>query len=310
MLTQRKLLVAVAAAAGALLILGFVIGAIGSALFGTKEFLPVPEIHIAPQAVFDIGGFTVTNTLLSSWLTTVVLIALFWLGARQSRLVPSRLQGLLELFTEALYGFIVSVAGESYGRRFFPLLATIFLFVAFNAWIALLPIYPALGSINEEGHVSTHLLRSAGTDLNMPLALALISFVFVEVWGFRVHGVSYLSEFFRLGNLFRGVTRLQPGLIFSGLIDAFVGFLEGLSHGIRVISFTFRLFGNMLAGEIILLMVTFLLIFLASIAFYGLEILVGGVQALIFASLTLVFAVMAVSPREEAHGEAAVAHAS
>ena len=125
----------------------------------------------------------------------------------------------------------------------------------------------------------------------MPLALAVISFVFFESWGFRVHKFGYLKEFFRFGN---------P-------IQTFIGLLEFISHFIRVISFTFRLFGNMLAGEIVLFMMTFLTVFMTPIIFYGLEILVGGVQALVFMGLTLVFTSMAVASHgghEREHSEA------
>jgi F-type H+-transporting ATPase subunit a len=207
-------------------------------------------------------------------------------------MVPGRLQGFVEMFLDALYGFIKGVAGERYARPFFPILATIFIFVAFNAWMALLPIYPTVGFTAEGEHeITTHLLRSAGTDINMPLALAVIAFLFFEIWGFKTHKFGYLKEFFRGPN---------P-------LETFIGLIELLSHFIRVISFTFRLFGNMLAGEIVLFMMTFLLVFMVPIAFYGLELLVGGVQALIFMGLTLVFAVMAVATHgshEEEHSEA------
>ena len=270
----------------AVAVVGLGMGALGASV------LPVPEVHLAPQKVFSVGGFTVTNTLLSAWLTTVVIVLLFGLGTRKMSIVPGRLQGLLEFLIEALYGFVKSIAGEYYARRFFPVLATMFLFVAFNAWMALLPIYPTVGFTAEGSeHVTTHLLRSAGTDINMPLALAVISFVFFESWGFRAHKFGYLKEFFRFGN---------P-------IQTFIGLLEFISHFIRVISFTFRLFGNMLAGEIVLFMMTFLTVFLTPIIFYGLEILVGGVQALVFMGLTLVFTSMAVASHgghEREHSEA------
>ena len=270
----------------AVAVVGLGMGALGASV------LPVPEVHLAPQKVFAVGGFTVTNTLLSAWLTTVVIVLLFGLGTRKMSIVPGRLQGLLEFLIEALYGFVKSIAGEYYARRFFPVLATMFLFVAFNAWMALLPIYPSVGFTAEGSeHVTTHLLRSAGTDINMPLALAVISFVFFESWGFRVHKFGYLKEFFRFGN---------P-------IQTFIGLLEFISHFIRVISFTFRLFGNMLAGEIVLFMMTFLTVFMTPIIFYGLEILVGGVQALVFMGLTLVFTSMAVASHgghEREHSEA------
>ena len=270
----------------AVAVVGLGMGALGASV------LPVPEVHLAPQKVFAIGGFTVTNTLLSAWLTTIVIVLLFGLGTRKMSIVPGRLQGLLEFLIEALYGFVKSIAGEYYARRFFPVLATMFLFVAFNAWMALLPIYPSVGFTAEGSeHVTTHLFRSAGTDINMPLALAVISFVFFESWGFRVHKFGYLKEFFRFGN---------P-------IQTFIGLLEFISHFIRVISFTFRLFGNMLAGEIVLFMMTFLTVFMTPIIFYGLEILVGGVQALVFMGLTLVFTSMAVASHgghEREHSEA------
>ena len=141
-----------------------------------------------------------------------------------------------------------------------------------------------------DGELKAHLLRSAGTDLNMPLALALISFVFVEYWGFRAHGFGYLKKFFALGNLFR----LRP----SGLIDAFVGFLELISEFVRIVSFTFRLFGDMTAGEILVVMITFLVPFVAAEFVFGLELLVGLIQAIIFAALTLVFLSVAVAHEE------------
>jgi len=99
--------------------------------------------------------------------------------------------------------------------------------------------------------------------------------------------------------LARGIRRLNIGMIFMGAIDTFVGVLEIFSHGTRLLSFTFRLFGNMTAGEIVLTMSTFLASFVVSIVFYGLELLVGFVQALIFAGLTLAFIHVAVTPHEE-----------
>jgi F-type H+-transporting ATPase subunit a len=287
-----------------LFIVGAVTGVVGAKVFGHEPLLPTPEFHIAPQTIFHLGAFKVTNTLLSAWLTTVVLVVFFAMATRRMALVPKGLQNVVEVVVEQLYNFVVSVVGEDNGRRFFPLIATIFLFVAFNAWIALLPIYPSVGLMYPEGHelagnVQAHLLRSAGTDLNMPLALGVISLLAIEIYGLKAHGRAYLSEFIRVKTLARGIRRLNIGMIFMGAIDAFVGVLEIFSHGTRVLSFTFRLFGNMTAGEIVLTMSTFLASFVVSIVFYGLELLVGFVQALIFAGLTLAFIHVAVTPHEE-----------
>ena len=131
------------------------------------------------------------------------------------------------------------------------------------------------------------LFRSAMTDVNAPLAIAIFSFAFVEFWGFQSLGFGYLRKFFNFGRLLRG----SP----MGLIDVFVGLLELISEFIRMVSFTFRLFGNIFAGEVLLLMMVFLVPFVLVDIFYGLELLVGLIQAFVFAMLTLVFAQMAVA---------------
>ena len=294
----KRLLLLAVLLLGALGIAGFITGAIGAAFLGGEALLPNPGVELKPPVVFDIGGFGVTNTLLSAWITTLLLILLFVGGSRGMRLAPRGVQNVVEWILESLYNFVEGVVGARYGRTFFPLIATLFLFVCLNAWLAILPLYQSLGFL-KDGDMNVHLLRSAGTDLNMPLALALISFVFVEGWGFRTHGFRYLGEFIRLGVLFQGLRRFSLSGIFNGLIDAFVGFLELISHFVRVVSFTFRLFGNMTAGEIVLLLSAFLVSFVFTLPFYGLELLVGFVQALIFAGLTLAFVLVAVASHEE-----------
>ena len=289
-----------------LIVYGLMNGAIGTSLTsGEGEGTPLleaPHPHIPPQkigfpsgkggeSVTSADGFVITNTILSSWVVMIILIGLFYMGTRNMKMVPSGLQNYLEFILESLYNFVQGVAGEENSRKFFPIIATIFLFVMLNAWVGLLPIYPALGFM-DHGHMKGHLLRPAGTDLNMPLALALISFVFVEFWGLKLLKLNYLAKFVRLENLRKGNFAQVP-------IDLFVGVLELLSEFVRIVSFTFRLFGNMTAGEILLLVITYLVPFVLVLPFYGLELLVGLVQALIFAGLTLVFVVVAVTPHSE-----------
>ena len=246
-----------------------------------------------PLGMFE---FAITNTMLSAWLTTLLLIGLFVLGVRKAKMVPGRLQNLVEMAVEGLMGFVEGVIGRDVGRKVFPLIATIFLFVAFNAWIALFPLYPSLGFKDADGEIAAHLFRSAGTDLNMPLALALVSFVFVEFWGLKMLGFSYVGKFIPVGAFIRSIRRRQ---FFQAFIAIFVGLLEGISELVRVVSFTFRLFGNMTAGEVLVLMAAFLVPFVATVFVYGLELLVGVVQALIFAGLTLVFVTVAITAHEE-----------
>ena len=333
----------------ALLITGFINGAIGSSIFGQERFLEKPAIHLPPQPVFpqsvrdhhlgysdehketkneygdahgeshdsahdgghdDHAGdnkdahadeghhstplglmdFAITNTMISSWFATVVIVLLFVLGARKRAIIPGRFQSLIEIMFEGVLGFASSVLGNDMARRVFPVIATIFFFVLFNAWLALLPFYQFLGFVNESGTIEAHFIRPAGTDLNMPLALALVSFVLVEYWGIKSHGLGYFKKFLAFGKILKG----KP----SGIIDVFVGLLELISELVRIVSFTFRLFGNMTAGEILVVMVTFLVPFIATQFVFGLELLVGLIQSIIFAGLTLVFISVATSHEE------------
>ena len=348
-MTTKRILLLIGGISAVLLIVGFVVGAVGSQMFGLGDpFLAQPGIHLPPDPVFpasvrqDVIGyrvadkktddhgeskddhgtsdakqdadhgasedaheeehhglglmqFAVTNTMLSAWLTSLIMLAFFIGGARKPKVIPTRLQALIEMLFELVLNFASSILGPEMGRKAFPVVATIFFFVLFNAWIAifLIPIYQAVGygaNIDGEFKLATHLVRPAGTDLNMPLALALVSFIFVEYWGFRSHGFGYLKKFFAFGDILRG----RP----SGLINVFVGLLELVSELVRIVSFTFRLFGNMTAGEILVIMITFLVPFVATQFVFGLELLVGLIQSVIFAGLTLVFLSVAVSHEE------------
>ena len=289
--------------------IGFVIGPLGKSMFGDlglPGWLSVPQPHpeLPAEEVFHLLGFPITNSIIGAWLTIIVLVGFSYAITRRMKVVPGRLQAVFEFLLGWLYDLCQRVAGEQNGRRFFPIVATIFLFVAFNAWLSLFPGFGSIEITNTEGH-HVHLLRGTNTDINIPLALALVSFVFVEFFGLRSLGIRYLGKFINMGQLFRSLGhiftgRFKAGIsgLFTGFIHIFVGMLEALSEFIRIVSFTFRLFGNMTAGEILLLIAAFLIPWIFALPFYGLELLVGFVQALIFAGLTLVFLTMAV-----AHGE-------
>ncbi len=276
-----------------------------------EEKLDEPE-YSEEKAAYKEGpfvgnNFVITNTLLSCWAASILLVLLFVLGARKASLVPGRLQNFVEIVIEALLRFVEGTVGPGRSRMLFPVIASIFLFVVINAWIGLLPFYPALGFLTD-GKVEIHLLRPAGTDINMPLALAIVSFVFVEFLGIKMLGIGYFGKFVRVRSLASGMGALfQFKLLdaFQGLLDFFfVGPLEAFSEFVRLISFTFRLFGNMTAGEILVLMSAFLVPFVATVGVYGLELLVGLIQGLIFAGLTLVFAAIAMTAHEhEGHEE-------
>lgn len=293
----------------ALFAVGFAIGPIGQSLFGDiglPDWLSVPRPHpeLPAETVFHIFGFAITNSIITAWITITFLVALSYVVTRRMKLVPGRLQAAFEFLLGWLFDLCRSVAGEKNGRRFFPVVTTIFLFVAFNAWLALLPGYGSITVNTAEGEV-VHLLRAANTDINMPLAIALSTVFLVQYFGFRSLGHRYAAKFINVGGFFRSARqvakgKLGPGFsgMFTGIVQIFVGFLELLSEFIHVISFTFRLFGNMTAGEILILVAVFLVPWLFALPFYGLELLIGFIQALIFAGLTLIFLTLAVTSHE------------
>jgi F-type H+-transporting ATPase subunit a len=295
-----------------LFLLGFASGPLGKSILPSlhlPSWLSVSQPHpeLPAEVVFRLFGFPITNSIIGAWFTMVVLVLFVSLISRRLRMVPRRWQTVLEFIVGSLFDFCKSVAGEKNGRRFFPVVATIFLFVAFNAWLSLLPGFGSILVTNPEGQ-AVHLLRGANTDINMPLALALVSFVSVFYFGFSSLGIRYLGKFVNIGRLVDGLRQLGKGNIkgafggvFTGVINIFIGFVEALSELIRIVSFTFRLFGNMTAGEILLLMATFLIPFVFALPFYGLELLVGFVQALIFGGLTLIFLTVAVAAHGEEH---------
>jgi len=299
----------------ALLIVGLASGPIGKSL-GAKMpgflSLPQPEPEFPAEVVFHIFGFPITNSIVGTWLTMIVLVGIAFAATRRMKIVPGKLQTLLEFVLGTfLLSFCQTVAGKKNGRRFFPIVATIFLFVLFNGWLSLLPGFGSILIEAEEHEV--HLLRGANTDINTPLAIAVMSFIFVEFFGLSVLGIGYLKKFFNVGQMLTSLGQLVRGKIgaglsgfFMGFINFFIGIIELLSELVRIVSFTLRLFGNMTAGEILLLMAAFLVPFVFADLFYGFELLFGFIQALIFASLTLIFLTVAVTSHEhKEHGEAA-----
>jgi F-type H+-transporting ATPase subunit a len=318
MATERKkrgclgcsfpVLVVVVIIALAIVVIGFLAGPLGKSMIGDvglPSWLspPAPEPHLPAPVLFTVFGLPITNTILSGWITCLFLIIGCWLITRRMKLVPGRMQAAFEFILGWVFDFCVSVAGEKNGRRFFPVICTIFLFVAFNAWLSLIP---GFGSILLGNH---ELLRGSNTDVNTPLAIALVSFVFVEFYGLKTLGIKYLRKFINVGGFFRSMGNVFKGNVkkgltglFSGVIDIFVGGLEALSELIRIVSFTFRLFGNMTAGEILIMVAAFLLPMAIGWMVYGLELFIGFIQALVFSGLTLAFVSMAVtSHEEEAH---------
>ena len=319
-------IIAIAVVLLVLMLVTFAGGPIGSQLlktFGVNFQLPdwmaisKPAPELAAEPLFHIGDFAFTNSLLTAWISIAILIIFAFFAVRKMSLIPSRLQAFLEFIITTVLDLCESIAGPKYGRQVFPIVATIFLFVFVNAWTSLIPGFGSIMvGVHEHGEtVMVPLLRGANTDINIPLALAIVAFVTAWGFGIKAHGVKFFKQFVQVGKivlgfklLFQGKFKQALGSLIFGVIDLFVGFLELLSQFIRLVSFTFRLFGNMTAGEILLLSISFLVPWILSIAIYGLEMLVGFVQALAFSLLTLIFTSLAVAGHEEESHEENAAH--
>ena len=350
--------------------------------------LEIPPLKIDPSIEIPIPGldweYPLRSTVIQQWLAMAVILGLTWFATRKMEVIPGRMQALAEAVVEGLLNLCQRAAGVANGRRFFPIVATIFLFVAGANLLGFIPgtgtFYKVISAEEEVHHYEEkysgaelekkladlklyildennnvpvglpfglptggfeyelggetvqgweiygnqwedfhannpdlnagHLvpfLRPANTDVNTPFAIAVWSAIFVEFWGVTSLGLfSYLGKFFNFGRLLRGN-------IPFGLIDVFVGFVDLISELVRLLSFTFRLFGNVFAGEILILMMSFFVPLTFVIGVFFMEVFFGIIQAFIFAILTLIFGILAVTHHGgEDHGgehhEEAAAH--
>ncbi len=245
------------------------------------------EIHIptlAPEALAHAGGLTITNTMVNAWLAIIIFLVIGVTVTRRVRLRPSRWQLAFETGIETLWGYFDQVTGDrAKTQRFFPLVGSVFFFILLSNWLGLLP---GTGSITV-GH--TMLLRPANTDLNLTLAMALVSVIGSHVMAFGAIGVfTHLGKFVQIKNVFRAITK-GPMALFQALIEFAVGLLEIVSEGSKILSLSLRLFGNIFAGEVLISVISALVSALVPTPFMLLEILVGLIQAAVFAMLTLVY---------------------
>ena len=227
------------------------------------------DVILAPETLFTIGSFPFTNTLLHTLLVDgIVLGGVYALGKSFTTKAPGLFQTTMELVVDGLYGLTESVAGKN-TQRVFPWFISFFLFLLVSNWLALVPGWGTIGFHRGEEFIP--LLRSAGSDINFTLALALISVITTHTFAIQTLGIGeYLKRYLSLNPIY-----------------LFVGLLEALSVFTSIISLSFRLFGNILAGEAVLATISNIFAFLLPLPFYGLELIVGLVQALVFAILTM-----------------------
>ena len=242
------------------------------------------HMHISLQAetLGTLFGLPITNSLVLSVLTAFLLVGGGLFVAYSLKVIPNRVQGAVEVVLDGILSFMAQTLGSmEQAKKFFPLIATIFLFILLNNWIGVLPGTGSIGFFEmEHGEkVFVPLFRSANSDLNTTFALALISMIAIQLYGIKKLGLwGYVSKF----------------LVFTrGPVHFFVGLLEIVGEFAKVLSFSFRLFGNIFAGEVLLIIIIGLVPLLAPFPFLLLEFFVGFIQALVFAMLTMIFLKMA-----------------
>lgn len=235
-----------------------------------------PEISIKAERLFELWHLPVTNSMLLSVVSVLVLLAVAFFIHYRAKPVPGKIQSFFELLIEQVLDLMDSVFGDRrISERYFPVVTTVFLFVLVSNWLGLLPI---VGPAVLRNHVP--LLRAPSADLNFTIALAIVAVFAVNFFSIAALGVrKFVARF---------IHPKDP--IMTG-----VGVLEIVSEFVKIVSFSFRLFGNVFAGEVLLLIVGFLIPLIIPLPFMFLEVFVGFIQAFIFAMLTMVFIAGAVA---------------
>ena len=275
------------------------------------------EQHGLPSAavpLFPIGPLVVTNSMLVTWIVAIGLIVFAQVAMRNVQAVPGGAQNFLEWMIESLYGFLEGIVGPELVKKSFWFFTTIFIFILFTNWFGLLPGVGTIGWGGESAHgfeVTRPLLRGGNADLNMTFAMASIFMVLWLVWALRSNGiVGFALHLFGPKGESTGFIKYMMIVVFF-----FVGFLEVISIAFRPVSLSFRLYGNVFAGENLLEAMSKVVqhpawakaVFsaLLPVPFYILELLVGLVQAFVFMLLTAVFTALICTHEE---GEPAKGH--
>src|SRR6266705_2643396 len=261
------------------------------------------SLPLKPAALIQIGKFAITNSMLVTWVVAAGIIVFAQLAMRKIERIPSGAQNFWEWLVEGLYSFLENIIGRDLVRKTFWFFATIFIFILFVNWFGLIPGVGTIGWGHHDPatgvfHVDRPLLRGGNADLNMTTAMAAIFFLLWLIWAIQANGIGgFLLHLFGPKGETTGFLKVIMVVIFF-----LVGWLEVVSILFRPVSLSFRLFGNIYAGESTLEVMSRMvpaLSWLLPIPFYFLEILVGVVQALVFMLLTAVFTLLIVEHESE-----------
>lgn len=255
-----------------------------------------------------IGSFPVTNTMVNAWIAVAFFILVAFIASRRKGLVPKGIHNVIEAVIEFLLNEAQKVTGDrARAKAFLPLVGTIFLFVLFSNWIGQIPGTGSIGFFQMKDGVQelVPLFRPATSDLNMTLAIALVAVVSSHLFGLvKLGPVSHLSKFFNVLGIIKAIPK-GPMAIVVAVIEFGVGLIEIVSELAKVLSLSLRLFGNIFAGEVLMTVMMGIFAYFLPLPFIFLELLVGVIQATVFAMLTLAYLTVAT----EAHATEHDAHA-
>lgn len=262
------------------------------------------ELPFHAPVLVDFGFFKITNSMVAMWVVGAVIILIAQLATRRVSLVPTKLQNFLESIIEGLQSFLASIMGEKLARDTFWFFGSVFIFIICANWMGLFPGVGTIGHyvVDSAGNQEwTPWLRGANADLNMTLGLALCYFAMWIYWSVKANGPGgFLAHIFVYQGEGKGIVKIMLVVIFF-----MVGFLEIISIAIRPLTLTFRLFGNIYAGENLLELMLYMggkwFGWLAALPFYFLELMVGAIQALVFTLLGAVFTSLMCHHEEEGH---------
>jgi F-type H+-transporting ATPase subunit a len=232
------------------------------------------SVKLAPYIVGEVFGVPVTATLITTWLSMALLITLAFVATRKIAMIPGRSQSIAEVVVGGVYDYMASVLeSKDMARKYFPVVMTIFLFILTLNWVGLLPGVTAIGYYTEQAKFIPFLYPAA-TDLNITIAFAIVAFLTIEIAGVLALGLwRYTGKFIN----------------FSSPLAFVIGIIELISELARLISFSFRLFGNIFAGKTLLVVIMFFVPYIVPVPLIAFEVFVGFIQAFVFAILTLFF---------------------
>lgn len=253
------------------------------------------EATLFAEPIAHVGPFAVTNALVMSWVTVAVLVVVFVTLGKRIKKIPAGLQSMFEILLEQAFALADTVTGErKKSERFLPIVLALFLFILVNNWLGLLPGVGTVGFVETEGahRVFVPLLRGGTADINTTLAISLFAVVMSHLFGVVTLGVwKHLNKFVNMHAFAEIPKKIKkdPVILLVNPIKAFVGVIEMIGEIAKVASLSLRLFGNIFAGEVLLASMMAIFAFGLPLPFIFMELIVGIVQAMVFAILTLAF---------------------